>query len=111
MSTIHHILTGYGPTPPSFSLTIGREHSHKDIKQIEELPLGFLVGAFTKALPLGLLVGAITKALPLGLLVGVVNVYSIIIVLCISIDKRNIRTRSLRNTHSEETQHLSWETL
>jgi hypothetical protein len=40
-----------------------------------------------------------------------VNVYAIIIVLCISIDKRNIRTRSLRNTHSQETQHLSWETL
>jgi len=29
-----------------------------------------------------------------------VNVYAIIIVLCISIDKSNIRTRSLRNTHS-----------
>jgi hypothetical protein len=43
-------------------------------------------------------------------LVGV-NVYAIIIVLCISIDKSNIRTRSLRNTHSQETQHLSWETL
>jgi hypothetical protein len=40
-----------------------------------------------------------------------VNVYAIIIVLCISIDKSNIRTRSLRNTHSQETQHLSWETL
>ena len=40
-----------------------------------------------------------------------VNVYAIIIVLCISIDKRIIRTRSLRNTHSQETQHLSWETL
>jgi hypothetical protein len=37
--------------------------------------------------------------------------YAIIIVLCISIDKSNIRTRSLRNTHSQETQHLSWETL
>jgi hypothetical protein len=34
-----------------------------------------------------------------------------IIVLCISIDKSIIRTRSLRNTHSQETQHLSWETL
>jgi hypothetical protein len=41
----------------------------------------------------------------------VVNVYAIIIVLCISIDKSIIRTRSLRNTHSQETQHLSWETL
>jgi hypothetical protein len=40
-----------------------------------------------------------------------VNVYAIIIVLCISIDNNNIRTRSLRNTHSQETQHLSWETL
>jgi hypothetical protein len=40
-----------------------------------------------------------------------VNVYAIIIVLCISIDKNNIRTRSLRNTHSQETRHLSWETL
>jgi hypothetical protein len=39
-----------------------------------------------------------------------VNVYVIIIVLCISIDNNNIRTRSLRNTHSQETQHLSWET-
>jgi hypothetical protein len=40
-----------------------------------------------------------------------VNVYAIIIVLCISIDKSIIRTRSLRNTHPQETQHLSWETL
>ena len=40
-----------------------------------------------------------------------VNVYAIIIFLCISIDKIIIRTRSLRNTHSQETQHLSWETL
>jgi hypothetical protein len=32
-----------------------------------------------------------------------VNVYAIIIVLCISIDKSNIRTRSLRNIHSQET--------
>jgi hypothetical protein len=40
-----------------------------------------------------------------------VNAYAIIIVLCISIDKSIIRTRSLRNTHSQETQHLSWETL
>jgi hypothetical protein len=37
--------------------------------------------------------------------------YAIIIVLSISIDKRNIRTISLRNTHSQETQHLSSETL
>jgi hypothetical protein len=43
--------------------------------------------------------------------VNYVNVYAIIIVLCISIDKSIIRTRSLRNTHSQETQHLSWETL
>jgi hypothetical protein len=35
------------------------------------------------------------------------HVYAIIIVLCISIDNRNIRTRSLRNTHSQETQRLS----
>jgi hypothetical protein len=41
----------------------------------------------------------------------VVNVYAIIIVLCISIDKSIIRTRSLRNTHSQETQHLSRETF
>jgi hypothetical protein len=40
-----------------------------------------------------------------------VNVYAIIVVLCISLDKSIIRTRSLRNTHSQETQHLSWETL
>jgi hypothetical protein len=39
------------------------------------------------------------------------RVTGIIIVLCISIDKSIIRTRSLRNTHSQETQHLSWETL
>jgi hypothetical protein len=44
-------------------------------------------------------------------IVVAVNVYAIIIVLCISIDKSIIRTRSLRNTHSQETQHLSWETL
>jgi hypothetical protein len=42
---------------------------------------------------------------------GLLMFYAIIIVLCISIDKSNIRTRSLRNTHSQETQHLSWETL
>jgi hypothetical protein len=43
--------------------------------------------------------------------VVLVNVYAIIIVLCISIDKSIIRKRSLRNAHSQETQHLSWETL
>ena len=43
--------------------------------------------------------------------IEVVNVYAIIIVLYISIDNNNIRTRSLRNTYSQETQHLSWETL
>jgi hypothetical protein len=47
-----------------------------------------------------------------GAFMEIVNVlHAIIIVLCISIDKSNIRTRSLRNTHSQETQHLSWETL
>jgi hypothetical protein len=50
------------------------------------------------------------ESVGVGLLKGF-NVYAIIIVLCISIDKSNIRTRSLRNTHSQETQHLSWETL
>ena len=35
----------YGPTPPSFSLTTGREHSHKDTKLVEELLLGFLARA------------------------------------------------------------------
>jgi hypothetical protein len=35
-----------------------------------------------------------------------VNVYAIIIVLCISIDKSVIRTRSLRNTHSQETAFI-----
>jgi hypothetical protein len=34
------------------------------------------------------------------------NVYAIIIVLFISIDKSNIRTRSLRNTHSQETTFI-----
>ena len=64
-STSIHILTGYGPTPPSFSLTTGREHSHKDIKLIEELLLGFIAGAVTKALTLGLLVGAVAETLNL----------------------------------------------
>jgi hypothetical protein len=53
--------------PPSFSLTTGREHIHKDTKLVEELPLGFLVGPVTKALPLGLLAGAIAKTLTLSL--------------------------------------------
>ena len=51
------------PTPPSFSLTAGRKHSQKDIKLVEELLLGFLVGAITKALPLGLLAGAVAETL------------------------------------------------
>jgi hypothetical protein len=67
MSTIDHILTVYGPTPPSFSLTTGRENSHKDTKLVEELSLGFLAEAVTKALPLGLLVGAVAKTLTLSL--------------------------------------------
>jgi hypothetical protein len=62
-STSIHILTGYGPTPPSFGLTAGRKHSHKDIKLVEELPLGFLAGAVTKALPLGLLASAVAETL------------------------------------------------
>jgi hypothetical protein len=41
----------------------------------------------------------------------IVNVYAIIIVLCISIDNNNIKTRSMRNTQSQETHHLFWETL
>jgi hypothetical protein len=56
-----------GPTPPSFSLTTGREHIHKDTKLIEELPLGFLAGAVTKALSLGLLAGAVVETLILSL--------------------------------------------
>jgi hypothetical protein len=67
MSTSIHILTGYGPTSPSFSLTTGRENSHKDIKLVEELLLGFIAGAVTKALSLGLLVGAVAKTLTLSL--------------------------------------------
>jgi len=35
-----------------------------------------------------------------------VNVYAIIIVLCNSIDNSNIRTRSLRNTHPQETTFI-----
>jgi hypothetical protein len=72
MSTIHHILTGYGPTPPSFHLTTGREHSHKDIKLVEELSLGFLAEAVSKALSLGFLAEAVSKALSLGLLASAV---------------------------------------
>jgi hypothetical protein len=51
-------LTGYGPTPPSVSLTTGRKLIHKIINLVEELSLGFLVGAVTEALSLGLLAGA-----------------------------------------------------
>jgi hypothetical protein len=50
-------------------------------------------------------------ALLVNMTLNTVNVYAIIIVLCISLDKSIIRTRSLRNTHTQETQHLSWETL
>jgi hypothetical protein len=62
-STSTYILIGYGPTPPSFSLTTGRKHNHKDIKLIEELSLGFLAGAVTIALQLGLLEGAVVETL------------------------------------------------
>ena len=55
-------------------------------------------------------VHGLIKGLQVHLAAFPVNVYAIIIVLCISIDNSNIRTRSLRNTHSKETQHLSWET-
>jgi hypothetical protein len=58
---------GYGPTPPSFSLTTRREHSHKDTRLVEELSLGFLAGAVTKALLLGLLAGAVAETLILSL--------------------------------------------
>jgi hypothetical protein len=67
MSTFIHILTGYGPTPPSFNLTAGRKHSRKDIKLVEELSLGFLAGAITIALLLGLLASAVAKILILSL--------------------------------------------
>jgi hypothetical protein len=67
MSTIFHILIGYGPTPPSFSLTTGSKHSQKDIKLIEELSLGFLAGAVTKALSLRLLAGAVVETQILSL--------------------------------------------
>ena len=64
MST-SNILTGYGPTPPSFSLATGRKLNHKVIKLIEQLSLGFLAGAVTEALSLGLLAGAVAKTLKL----------------------------------------------
>jgi hypothetical protein len=56
-----------GPPLPSFSLTTRREHIHKDIKLVEELSLGFLAGAVTKALSLGLVVGAVVETLTLSL--------------------------------------------
>jgi hypothetical protein len=55
---ISYILTGYGTTPPLVSLTTGRKLSHKVIKLVEELSLGFLAGEITEALPRGLLAGA-----------------------------------------------------
>jgi hypothetical protein len=58
-----NILTGYGPTPPSFIITIGRKLIHKVINLLEELLLGFIAGAVTKALPLGLLVGVVAETL------------------------------------------------
>jgi hypothetical protein len=67
MSTTTYILLGYGLTPPSFSLTVGRKHSREDIKLVEELPLGFLVGAVTIALLLGLLAGVVVETLILFL--------------------------------------------
>ena len=53
--------------PPSFSLTARRKHSQKDIKLVEEMSLGFLVGAVIKALQLGLLVGTVVETLLLSL--------------------------------------------
>jgi hypothetical protein len=62
-------LTGYGPTPPSFSLTTRRKLSHINIiKLVEELLLGFLAGEIIEALSLRLLTCAVTEALSLGLL-------------------------------------------
>ena len=55
------------PPLPSFNLTPGRKHSRKDIKLVEELPLGFLAGAVTVALSLGLLAGAVAETLILSL--------------------------------------------
>ena len=66
-STSTYILTGYGPTPPSFSITVGRKHSQKDIKLIEELSLGFLVGAVTNARSLGLLASVVAETIILPL--------------------------------------------
>jgi hypothetical protein len=60
---IFHILIGYGPTPPSFSLNAGRKHSRLDIELAEELPLGLLVEAASKTLSLGLLAGAVAETL------------------------------------------------
>jgi hypothetical protein len=56
-----------GPQPPSFSLTDGKKHNHKDINLVEELSLGFLVGEVTKVLQLGLLADAVAKTLILSL--------------------------------------------
>jgi hypothetical protein len=56
-------LIGYGPTHASFILTSGRKIIHKFIKLVEELFLGFLAGAITKALSLGLLAGAVAKTI------------------------------------------------
>ena len=56
-----------GPQPASFSIIAGRKHSHKDIKLVEELSLGFLAGAVTKALMLGFLAGAVVETLILSL--------------------------------------------
>ena len=67
MSTSTYILTVYGPTPPSFSLTVGRKHSHEDIKLVEELSLEFLAGAITIALSLGLLAGTVEETLIVSL--------------------------------------------
>ena len=65
-STSIHILTSYGPTPPSFSLITRRKHNREDIKLVEEPSLEFLVGAVTIALPLGLLEGAVAETLILS---------------------------------------------
>jgi hypothetical protein len=66
MRCLLNIFQHYGPTPP-FTLTSGREHSHKDTKLVEELLLGFLVGVVTKELSLGLLAGAIAETRTLSL--------------------------------------------
>jgi hypothetical protein len=58
-------LTGYGPTPPSFSLTTRRNLSHKVINFIEELSLGFLASVVIEALPPGLLASAVAKTIKL----------------------------------------------